>query len=291
MPAPTIYTIGYQPIEVISRQYAITDIINLVMTKGVQTGNLKQDVIQFLKSFRLEKGDKFLLNTVKNKDLIPYVWEELNSKDNLQNLLVYDPPYVSSDTEIFRTLKNLFIQLGGKPGVRTWIDSANSVRDILTRNKDNMPQKDYYNAMLLLSDINKTSADTLIQHIMKFDTPWDMRMEKKAIFFGDPVDPRYIEYLNSIGIFVVAFVPYESFTVPCQTVEQYYFDNPLYQSHLFMLIELRRLISFYFPDMIIMNPGGIYLTKDDANFFSYKLAQDVKIKMLPGTYAGEQITL
>jgi hypothetical protein len=92
-------------------------------------------------------------------------------------------------------------------------------------------------------------------------------------------------------------MPYELFLLPCTEVEQYYFINPLYQSQLYTLIELRHAISakedngaMVIPDILFLNPGGIYLTKEEADFYAYKLAADIKVIMLPGTYQGVQIT-
>jgi len=286
-----IYTVGFQPIEMVPRADTVIDVMNTVMNAGVPTGNLRKDVIEYIKTIKLQPGDKFMLNTPKNKFIIPYVWEELNRNDAMQNLIVYDPSYAASESEIYKILQNMRLQLRGTPEVRPYLDTVNSIRDIISRNKDNMPQKEYFNVLTLLSDANRGNAGPLIDHVMQFNKPWQVNMTKKAVFFGDPVDPRYFEYLNSQGVFVVAFLPYDAFTTPCMSVDDYYFTNPFFQSQLYTLIELRRLVQFYFADMIIMNPGGIYLDQQDTEFYSCKLSNDVKIHVLPGTYTGAQIQI
>jgi hypothetical protein len=288
---PTIYTIGYQPIEIIGRDYRLVDLVNLITDKWDVTGNVYDAVIEYVKKFQLRPEDKYFLNTKKNSQVIPYIWENLNRFDSLKQLLIYDPSYVASDAEIYKILKDLKLVIGPKQGYRSYIDAANAVKETVVRVKDNMSQKDYFNALMLLSDLNKSSVDALIQYLLSFTQPYQMNMTKKVIFFGDPVTPRYFEYLNSQGIFVVSFLPYEFFLTPCMTPEQYYFENPMYQSHLFTLIELRRLITIYMPDALILNPGGLYLTPGDAKFFAYELQNDVKIKILSGNYPGEQISI
>lgn len=287
-----IYTVGYQPIEIIGRKQAITDIMTLVQQPGMMTGNnLKTAVIDFLKKQQLQPGDKYLFNTMRNKDIIPYVWENLNSKDALSNLFIYDPPYAASDVEIYKLLRELNHHLGDGANARTWSDATNAAREMITNVKDNLSQSEYFNAAGLISDVNNGNPEKLIAHLGKFTQPKEMEVKQKAIFIGDPVDPRFIDYLNAKGTYIVSFLPYDLFLMPCAQVEQYYFTNALFQSPLYMLIELKQLLSQpgRCPDIIYLNPGGIYLTKEEAEFFAYKLSQDIKCEILVGNYSGQPI--
>jgi len=286
---PKIYTVGYQPIEIVSRTFKLLDIVNILVDKEDLQGNVFDNVIEYVKRFKLNPEDKYFLNTKKNYNIIPYIWEQLNNENSLNQIIIFDPSYVASDSEIYKILKDISNIIGPKQGYRSHIDAANAVREALTRVKDNMTQKDYFNALMLLSDLNGSSPDSFIQYLLSFKQTYQMNVSKKVIFYGDPVTPRYFEYLNSQGIFVVSFLPYEFFILPCTNPERYYFENPMYQSHLFTLVELRRLVTIYNPDAIIFNPGGLYLTLNDAKFYANGLKNDTKIIVLSGNYSGEQI--
>ena len=279
----TVYTIGYQPVEIVNRAFKLVDLQNQIIDRGVPSGNLKKEIVEYLKTFTLPDEDYLFVNTVRNRDIIPYC--------HFANTLVYDPPYVASDREIFKILQALHAVVGGKDTISIYANALNSVRMILTPLKESMPQRDYYNALTLLSDLNHSDIGAFEQYFSQFTTLQNPTIRKKVIFYGDPINPNYFAQLNAAGIYVSAFVPYEFFTMPCDKLDTYYFENPLFQTHLYMLVELRRLISTYSPDAVILNPGGIYLNESEADFYVYKLSQDLPVYKLPGTFNGVPIQL
>lgn len=282
-----LFTVGFQPLEIVPKDYKIVDLMNLVTDEGVKSNNLRAEVIEKMKTWlpaEMVAGQDFLLlNTVRNRDIIPY---------SVGVTLLYDPPYVSSASEIKKLLGNIAAMLGDEKA-RTFnhIDTINSVRATLALMKDNIPQSDYFNFLTLLTDINSSDPEALVNQILTYRTPYDMPAKKKAIFLGDPVHPDYFRALNAQNIFVVSFMPYDFFTLTCDKLDDYYFENPLFQSHLYLLVELRRIIQQYQVDVIILNPGGIYLTDAEADFYAYSLAQDATIFKLNGSYSGQPIQI
>jgi len=277
----TIYVVGYQPLEVINRNYQLVDLLHTVLEKNPQ--HAKTALIEYAKSFTLGEGDFLLLNTARNKDLIPYF--------QAQSPLIYDPPYVASEKDIYKVLQNLNSIVGSKDNVNLYVNAINAMRSSLNLGRDQLTQAEYFNCLLLLSDVNQSNTDTAEQFILSKKVPYEMHVRKNIIFVGDPVQPEYFAQLNSQGIYVSAFAPYEFFSNPCDRIDSYYFDNPMFQPSLYMLIELRRLISHHKPDAIVFNPGGIYLTHEEADYFTYCLQQDLPVYKLPGTYIAPPIQI
>jgi len=279
----TIYLVGYQPLEIVDRRYLIVDLLHTVMEKN-PPGKVKDAIIDLAKNFVVTPGDFLLLNTVRNKDLIPYF--------QAQNPLLYDPPYVASERDIYKILQGLMSIVGTPEHVGLYVDLLNSMRTTILLGKGNMSQAEYYNCLLLLSDLNQSNTEAVDNFIASKRTPFEIpNVRKKVIFVGDPVQPEYFNQLNKQGIAVMDFVPYEFFMNPCDRIDTYYFDNPLFQQSLYMLVELRRLVSQHQPDAIIFNPGGLYLTNEEADYFIYALQKDLPVYKLPGTYIAPPIQI
>jgi hypothetical protein len=250
----------------------------------VSSGNLKNDIIEYLKSFTLLDTDYLLLNTIKNRDLIPYA--------HFPNTILYDPPYVASQREIFSLLSSIRTLIGPKDNVSDYTSAVNSLRASIIRTKENLPQSVYFNALTLLSDCNQSNLDSLDAYLSRYTSPYIVSpVKKKAIFLGDPVSPKYFDTLNAAGIWVSAFAPYEFFMTPCDRLDSYYFENPIFQSQLYTLVETRRLISEHQADILILNPGGIYLSETEADFLAYKFSKDVTVYKLPGVFTGAPIQI
>jgi hypothetical protein len=277
----TVYVVGYQPVEIVNRNYYLVDLLHTILEKNPVSA--KTALIEYAKTFTLLPGDFLLLNTIRNKDLIPYF--------QAQSPLIYDPPYVASERDIYKVLQNLNSIVGSKDSGTLYATTLNSVRATLNLTKENLTQEEYYNSLLLLSDVNQSNSATLEQFLLSKRTPYVIEVRKKIIFVGDPVDPKYFAQLNAQGIYVVAFAPYEFFTLPCDKIDNYYFDNPMFQPSLYTLVELRRLINRLTPDAIVFNPGGLYLTQEEADYFVYSLQQDLPAYKLPGTYNAPPIQI
>lgn len=277
----TVYVVGYQPLEIVNRNYQLVDLLHIAIEKNPE--NVKTALIEYAKTFTLLPGDFLMLNTARNKDLIPYF--------QAQSPLIYDPPYVASERDIYKVLQNLNGIVGSKDNGSLYASTLNSVRATINLTKENLTQEEYYNSLLLLSDVNLSNSHTVEQFLLSKKTPYEMNVRKKIIFVGDPVNPQYFSQLNAQGIYVVAFAPYEFFTLPCDKIDTYYFDNPMFQPSLYMLVELRRLIKQHNADAIVFNPGGLYLTQEEADYFVYSLQQDLPAYKLPGTYNAPPIQI
>lgn len=278
----TLYVVGYQPLEIVHRNFKVVDLLHTILEKN-PSGMLKSNVIEYAKTFVPTAGDTILLNTVRNKDLIPYF--------QAHSPLLYDPPYVASEKDIYKILQELNSIIGSKDNVSLYVNPLNALRAALNLGKENLTQAEYYNCLMLLSDVNQSRGDLAEQFILSKKGPYEMQVRKKVLFVGDPVQPEYFTQLNANGIYVVGFIPYEFFSLPCDRIDTYYFENPMFQPALYMLIELRRLISQHAPDAVILNPGGLYLTREEADYFTYTLQQDLPVYQLPGTYIAPPIQI
>ena len=284
----TVYTVGYQPVDLINRSYKLVDIMNQVVEQGIPSNNLTEEIVKYLKTFAAGKEDFLLVNSTATRGVIPYC--------KFQNTLVYDPPYVANPTEITRLLKQLSSIIGDPNTANIYLHSLNSLRALIQNYKDAIPQSFYYNALTLLTDANKSDTVSLEQHVINVaENGRRSKFDKYAIFLGDRVDPSFFDYLNSQGVYVLQFMPYDYFGIPVDTVDAFYHANPFFQSPLTTLTELKQCIfgSRYVirnqevhPSILLLNPGGIHLNQAEAEFYRSELAASITTYVLPGLYKG-----
>ena len=288
----TVYVIGYQPIDLVSKKYKLVDLINKITEEGVVSNSIYYDLISLLRKFSANDDDFLLVNSFATRSLIPYC--------KFKNTLVYDPPYVANQGDIFRLLRQLASIVGDANTANIYMHSLNSLRSLLTNYKENIPQSLYYNMTCLLTDANKSDTISFESRILQFANKRNSQFDKYAVFVGDVIDPLFFDYLNSKGIYVLKFLPNDFFSLPATTVDEYYFSNTFFQSPLNMLIELKRILfgdefeldgKIIHPSILILNPGGIYLTKSEAEYYYLELGQHVTTYILPGVYKGVTLQL
>ena len=284
--ANTVYVVGHQPVDIITKKLKLVDIMNVVTTRGVVTNNMLKDVTNYLNSleFEMDSTDFILLNSAHNIDIINGL--------SRQNVIVYDPGLSTDKKEVNNILRSLVVSLGSNDINRVYRDTINSVRASITAIRNVVDSDVYFNCLTLLSDLNHTDVEPLEAHIMGLQTTERPEFTSKAIFLGDVIEPAFFKDLESKGINVVRYFPYELFLKPVDDIVTAYVDNPYYQRMLLhMKTELRSAIAEYHPQYLILNPGGIYLSAIEADLLVEAFKNDLTIYKLPGTYQGANIQL
>ena len=282
-----LYTIGFQPIEVVGKDYEVIDLLNVVASTPNCSGRLKPQLISLMQQ-TVTKDNIFFANTVYNRTFIPYAYPLF------KHVYLYDPPYVSSEGELTRSLRQLANIFGSEKVESPYLRKSNSLRSAIIATQDTIPPADYYNALTLLSDVNKGSPEGVIQYLNSKSSASikpPVSEAHKAIFIGDLVNPEYISYLYELGVSVLKYLPYEFCITPVDRIDEYYYNSFIFKPNWYLENELKNMIDELGITMLILNPGGIYLSQDDAEFFASRLGTRVTTYILPGTYEGSPIGL
>lgn len=275
MTQPILYTVGIQPLDIVSKRYTVVDILNTV-TSTPNLFQLRPALLKAVSELKLGKDDYLLVNSRYGRGLLPYC--------HYAHTFIFDPSYSPQKKEV----SNLFTALGHyiseENPLSNYQTSLNSARATLNLRMSNstLLSAGLFNAMSLLTDLNGCNFGQFEKYIQNI--PADSKSYSKfAIFLGDPVDLSFFTYLESVGIKPIAFLPYAYFTQPVTDLTDFYFTSPLFQPPLATLIELRRLVSLYSMDQgtvkgvtishLIMNPRGLYLTQDEAAYYSANMPE------------------
>jgi len=279
--ADTVYVVGYQPIETVTRKLKIVDVLNLVISKGLISNNILTDVANHLSTIvaSMDDSDYILLNSAHNMNLL----YGLSSP----SVFVYDPSISATERELTSIVRNLLIGLGSNNTARLYRDSLNNIRSGITELKDQIPADTYFNLLTLLTDLNKSDVESLNKYILSLTKEAKKPFTKRAIYVGDVIDPEFFKNLEDSGVHVVKYYPYENFLLPVDSMVKSYFNNSYYNRILLHTkTELRTALLEYAPQMLIINPGGIYLTEMEADHLVETFKNDVTVYKLPGIYKG-----
>lgn len=292
MEQPKLYTIGIQPLDIVSKRYEVTDLLNKV-TSTPNLSQLRPALLKTLSELKMNKEDYLLVNSRYGRGILPYC--------HYPHTFIFDPSYSPQKREV----TNLFNALGQYISegnlLMNYQTSLNSARATLNLHMNNslLSSAGLFNAMSLLSDLNGGNFGQFEKFIQNI--PSDRQTYSKfAIFLGDPVDPEFFTYLESVGIKTIAFLPYSYFSQPVTDLAEFYSSSPLFQSPLATLIEIRRIITMYAQDQgnihginvshLIMNPRGIYLTQDEAEYYSTNML-DLEQYILPDQFTNVTLGL
>ena len=279
----TVYVLGYQPIDIISKDYKLVDIINRIVSDPATRDNyamLSDAIINTLHTMTFENEDKLLINSYRGRDFIPFC--------PTQNTILYDPPFLSSASETQKLFRDISSIIGAKTASGCYNHSANIMRTAIATHSVT-PSK-YYNALTLLTDLNH-SDPTAINAYLNGEVPAAYEVKNKAIFYGDPIDPTFFDTLASKGVEVVSYLPYETFLRPVNDSVKYYSTSLLFEPIMSITIELKRLIRTKQATMLILNPGKMYLTNMETKYLVEQLGQVLPVYVLPGTYKGADIVV
>ena len=290
---PMIYTIGYQPIELIDVDFTIVDIINLITSdKKAEDVNLRVDIIKFLEDNRKLFNDNYLLvNSKLNRTFLPYCV--------FRKSIVFDQPYVPHRYETEYLLNKIQSIIGVTETINkeklltttgAYHNSLNTLRSQIFNNSENLSPGDYFNALMLLSDMNRCDKSGLTGYINK-NAKFAFNRSKEykyVMYFGDPVNPEFFNKLLEKNYIVVNYLPYDQYLTPCDDIGEYYASNFLFQTPFFNVITLRNLINNFQTEhggelnCVLINPGSVFLNREEAAYYMGALANDIKFKLVTG---------
>jgi hypothetical protein len=281
---PVLYTLGFQPTDIISTRYKLVDIVTKA-TNEPDIVELKKTVLKLLVSLQLGKEDYLLVNTVHCRDLLSFCYH--------RNTLLFDPGYVPQKQEVRGLFNGLAARLSDSQGNTLWNyqGALNAMRSTLMLRKDSISGAAYFNAVALLADLNSSDPKPLENYILI--QPEDKKQyQSYGIFVGDVIDPEFFTGLEKQGIKISSFLPYDYFLLPVNDPVEYYTNCPHYQMPLATLVEIKRLIrSQPTPTHVFLNPQGIYLDDYTAKYYAHNLAGiGVKVYILPKQYKGVQVS-
>lgn len=281
----TVYLLGYQPIDIISKEYRLIDLVNHVVSDEAIIGkhlSLPEALLDTLKTLPLDKDDKVLTNSYRCRDLLPFC--------PIQHTVLYDPPYLSSAGETSKCFREISGAVGSVMPSNCYLSTANSLRSMIA-GAHGLPPSVYFNALTLLSDLNHSDAASIEKYLL--DAPKSPFAESKhrAIFFGDPIDPAFFDTIAAKGVEMISYLPYETFIQPVKDVVKYYSTNMLYDPIMSIAIELKRIIREKHATMLILNPGILYLTSYETKYLLEQLSPVLPIYVLPGNYKGVDISV
>jgi len=289
---PNIYIIGYQPMDIIDVRFRVIDLMSVILsTKNPEEINLRLDIIEFLeKEKELFNENYLLVNTKTNKTFLPYTASK--------KTIVFDPPYIPHTSEVEHLLFNIQSLIGVKQRMNkeliattagTYNNSLNGMRNLIFQTQEFLAPGDYYNCLTLLSDMNSCSKADLQSFIekrgkFKYDKTADYKF---VLYFGDPVNPEFFNALFNKGYIVVKYLPYDQYLQPCTDVYEYYAGNFLFQTPLFNVVTIRNILREYAAEGVniefcIINPGSVYLTREDAEFYMRRLSNELPFKIVKG---------
>lgn len=281
----TVYLLGYQPIDIISKDYKLIDLVNYTVSdeKIISNYNTLTDaLLNSLKTLNLDKDDKILANSYRCRELLPFC--------SAQHTLIYDPPYLSSPAATASCFRELSSIIGSPMVSNCYLSTANSLRSMLAASHSLTPSV-YYNALTLLTDLNHSDVAAIENYILKSPKSPYTSLTHRAIFFGDPIDPSFFDNIAAKGVEVVSYMPYEAFIQPVGDVVKYYAENLLYEPIMSLVIELKRQIREKQVTMLILNPGVLYLTSFETKYLVEQLSSILPIYVLPGVYRGADISV
>jgi hypothetical protein len=290
---PTIYTIGYQPIDLIDVRFRVVDIINMITSaKPAADVNLRIDIINFIEENKILFNDDYLfINSKTNRTFLPY--------SASRRTIVYDPPYVAQQQDAAYLLGLIQRIIGVKEKMNkevvttlagSYNNSLNGMRNLIFQSMGMLDPANTFNAMMLLSDMNSCKKVDLQKYIEKNATfkPNPEIEYKYIMYMGDPVNPSFFNDLLNEGYYVVKYYPYETYLLPCDDLGTYYSSNFMFQTPLFNCVSIRSFIHELIAEQnksiefCIINPGSVYLTREEAECYMRKLKDDIPFKVIKG---------
>lgn len=281
----TVYLIGYQPIDIISKEYKLIDLVNYIISNAEiidKYPSLSEALLDTLKTFPFEKDDKLFINSYRCRDLIPFC--------SIEHTILYDPPYLSSATETNKCFREISKVIGSPILMNCYINTANSFRSVVAGAHGLTPSV-YFNALTLLTDLNHSDVASAEQYLLQAPKSSFNTFKHKAIFLGDPIDPLFFDNIASKGVQVVSYLPYEFFIQPIKDVVKYYSTNMCYDPIMSLALELKRIIREKGATMLILNPGILYLTSFEVRYLLEQFSSMLLVYVLPGVYKGADIAV
>ncbi len=281
----TIYLLGYQPIDIISKDYRLVDLVNYTVSEDGIIGKhstLTDALLDSLKTLNLDKDDKILTNSYRCRELLPFC--------PIQHTVLYDPPYLSSTRVTAECFREIASTVGSPKVSNCYLATANSLRSMISGAHGLTPSV-YYNALTLLTDLNHSDAAAVEKYLLDAPKSPYATFNHRAIFFGDPIDPAFFDTITAKGVEVISYLPYEAFIQPVKDVVKYYSENPLYEPIMSLAIDLKRQIRVKQATMLILNPGALYLTPFETKYLVEQLSPVIPIYVLPGVYKGADISV
>lgn len=282
----TLYTIGYQPIDLVDVDFVVKDIINIVTSnkKPEDIKSLRSEIISFIEANKKELFDNYcLLNSKTNTTFIPYM---ISRKS-----ILFDPSYTPYSGQVSHLLGQIQKVIGvnstmNREEISTTAgalnNSLNRVRDLMSKSKVMMSPADYFNALMLLSDLHQCEVQKLQNYILGSSFMYDTTKSYKHIaYFGDPVNPAFFNKLYEKGYIVDAYLPYEQYLFPADELGKYYCENFIFQNPAFKALTLRsNVLNNKNLDFVILGVGSIYLTREEAEYYTKSLKDDATFKII-----------
>lgn len=281
----TVYLLGYQPIDIVSKEYKLIDLVNYVVSDETIIGrhlSLTESLLDTLKTLPLNDDDKVLTNSYRCRELLPFC--------SVQHTVLYDPPYLSSLTETAKCFREIARIIGSTVFSNCYFNTANSLRSMIAAAHGLLPSV-YFNALTLLTDLNRSDIASMEKYLLDAPKSPFTKATHRAIFFGDPIDPAFFDTIAGKGVEVVSYLPYETFIQPVRDVVKYYSTNMLYEPIMSIAIDLKRIIREKSVTMLILNPGVLYLTSYETRYLLEQFSSILPIYVLPGNYKGVDISV